>query len=83
MATTSRRNDKSIAAVKQSFKEAGVFYTDEALALYLKSFIPDGVSEVYDPHVAVERFLPCLTTRWRNMARRLTNNRRWKPLTRS
>ena len=49
MATTSRRNDKSIAAVKQSFKDAGVFYTDEALALYLKSFIPDGVSEVYDP----------------------------------
>lgn len=44
MATTSRRNDKSIAAVKQSFKDAGVFYTDEALALYLKSFIPEGVS---------------------------------------
>ena len=49
MATTSRRNDKSIAAVKQSFKDAGVFYTDEALSLYIKSFIPDGVSEVYDP----------------------------------
>lgn len=49
MATTSRRNDKSIAAVKQSFKDAGVFYTDEALALYIKSFIPEGVSEVYDP----------------------------------
>lgn len=49
MATTSRRNERSIAAVKQSFKEAGVFYTDEALALYLKSFIPEGVSEVYDP----------------------------------
>ena len=49
MATTSRRNDKSIASVKQSFKDAGVFYTDEALARYIKSFIPEGVSEVYDP----------------------------------
>lgn len=49
MATTSRRNERSIAAVRQSFKDAGVFYTDEALAIYLKSFIPDDVSEVYDP----------------------------------
>ena len=49
MATTSRRNDKSIAAVKQSFKDAGVFYTDEALAIYITRFIPEGVSEVQEP----------------------------------
>lgn len=49
MANTSKSSNKSIAAVKQQFKAAGVYYTGSALAEYIKSFIPDNVTEVYDP----------------------------------
>ena len=49
MANTSKASNKSMAAVKQQFKSAGVYYTGSALAEYIKSFIPDNVTEVYDP----------------------------------
>lgn len=39
----------NIKAIRQEFKDKGVFYTPPELALYLKSFLPDGVDEVYDP----------------------------------
>jgi len=49
MANTSKASNKSMAAVKQQFKSAGVYYTGSALAEHIKSFIPDNVTEVYDP----------------------------------
>lgn len=39
----------NIKSIRQEFKEKGIFYTQKELALYLKSFLPDGVNEIYDP----------------------------------
>ena len=41
--------DYSVKAIRQSFKEKGIFYTPPELAEYLKSFLPEGVTDVYDP----------------------------------
>lgn len=35
--------------IKKEFSSKGIFYTQPELAKYLKSFLPDGVKEVYDP----------------------------------
>lgn len=35
--------------IKQKFKSEGIFYTPKELALYIKSFLPDGVDKIYDP----------------------------------
>jgi len=39
----------NLKEIKKKFKANGVFYTPEALALTLKSYLPDNVTEVYDP----------------------------------
>ena len=39
----------NIKSIKKEFAEKGIFYTESELANYLKSFLPDGVKEVYDP----------------------------------
>lgn len=39
----------NIKSIRKQFKDAGVFYTDSKLAELLKSFIPDDITEVYDP----------------------------------
>lgn len=39
----------NIKSIRQEFKEKGVFYTQKELALYLKSLLPDDVTEIYDP----------------------------------
>lgn len=39
----------NIKSIRQEFKQKGIFYTQKELALYLKGFLPDDVSEVYDP----------------------------------
>ena len=41
--------DYSISAVRDEFKKHGVFYTPPGLAEYFREFLPDTVSEVYDP----------------------------------
>lgn len=38
-----------IKSVRKKFRENGVFYTGEKLALFIKTFLPDDVTEVYDP----------------------------------
>lgn len=42
-------NEYNIKNIRKQFKEQGVFYTTKELALYLKSFLPDDVKEIYDP----------------------------------
>lgn len=42
-------NSYSIKSIKKKFKENGVFYTPEKLALIIKSFAKENPSEVYDP----------------------------------
>lgn len=39
----------SVKEIRKQFKSNGVFYTDEKLAQYIKSFIGEDVKEVYDP----------------------------------
>ena len=41
--------DYNLKTIKQDFKSKGIFYTPKDLALYLKSFLPDDVKEIYDP----------------------------------
>ena len=41
--------DYNLKAIRQDFKSKGIFYTTKDLALYLKSFLPDDVKEIYDP----------------------------------
>ena len=41
--------DYSVKAIRQQFKRAGVFYTDQALALTMRDLLPEMPSEVYDP----------------------------------
>lgn len=38
-----------LRSIRQDFKEKGIFYTQPELALFLKSFLPDDVEEIYDP----------------------------------
>ena len=39
----------NLKTIKQDFKDKGIFYTTKELALYLKSFLPENVKEIYDP----------------------------------
>ena len=39
----------NLKTIKQDFKDKGIFYTTKELALYLKSFLPEDVKEIYDP----------------------------------
>lgn len=41
--------DYNLKTIKHDFKSKGIFYTTKDLALYLKSFLPDDVKEIYDP----------------------------------
>lgn len=41
--------DYNLKTIKQDFKSKGIFYTTKDLALYLKSFLPDDVKEIYAP----------------------------------
>lgn len=46
---TSKTHVRSVKRVREDFKKRGVYYTDEALAELLKSFVPADAQEVYDP----------------------------------
>lgn len=39
----------SVKSIREEFKSKGVFYTDEKLAKLLASYIPEDVTEIYDP----------------------------------
>lgn len=39
----------SVKNIRKKFHDSGIFYTNNALAEYMKSFLPDDVKEVYDP----------------------------------
>ena len=39
----------NLKSIRQTFREKGVFYTDERLARIMKSYLCDTVGEVYDP----------------------------------
>lgn len=39
----------NLKTIKEEFKNKGIFYTPKELALFIKSFLPDNVNEVYDP----------------------------------
>lgn len=41
--------DFNLKNIRQNFKDKGIFYTTKELALYLKSFLPEDVKEIYDP----------------------------------
>lgn len=41
--------EHSVKSIRKKFKEQGVFYTDMELARKLKSYLPAGLDEVYDP----------------------------------
>lgn len=38
-----------IKSIKDDFKKKGIFYTQKELALFLKSFLPNNITKVYDP----------------------------------
>lgn len=38
-----------VKSIRQQFRERGVFYSDERMARLLMGFMPDGLTEVYDP----------------------------------
>lgn len=42
-------SEYNLKSIRKDFKEKGIFYTQPELAKYLKSFLPDDVSEIYDP----------------------------------
>ncbi len=44
---------------RKKFKEQGIFHTPPELALYMKSFLPDDVKEVYDPTCGYGNLLAC------------------------
>lgn len=39
----------SVKEIRRQFKEKGVFYTDDKLSRYMRSFIDENAREVYDP----------------------------------
>ena len=39
----------NVKSIRKQFHDQGVFYTDESLAVKMKSYLPDDVDEVYDP----------------------------------
>lgn len=44
-----KSHEYSAKGIRKLFKENGVFYTDPELAETLKSYLPDDLTEVYDP----------------------------------
>lgn len=38
-----------IKSIKEDFKNKGIFYTQKDLAIFMKSFLPDNIKEIYDP----------------------------------
>lgn len=44
---------KNLKETKKALQEQGVFYTQPELAAHLKSYIPDGITEIYDPTCGV------------------------------
>lgn len=39
----------NVKSVRDSFKKSGIFYTPRPLAEYMRSFLPEKITEVYDP----------------------------------
>lgn len=39
----------NLKAIKEDFKNKGIFYTPKELGLYLKQFLPDKIESIYDP----------------------------------
>jgi type I restriction system adenine methylase HsdM len=39
----------NLKSIKEDFKSKGIFYTPKELALFIKSFLPNEVKEIYDP----------------------------------
>ena len=42
-------SDYSIKSIREEFKAQGIFYTPPELAETLKSMLPEGITEIYDP----------------------------------
>lgn len=38
----------NLKAIKEDFKNKGIFYTPKELGLYLKQFLPDKIESIYD-----------------------------------
>lgn len=41
--------DYNVKSIRKDFREKGIFYTQKELAEYLKGFLPDDATEIYDP----------------------------------
>lgn len=41
--------EKNIANIREEFKKNGVYYSSSQMAEKLKSYLPEGITEVYDP----------------------------------
>ena len=39
----------NVKSVREDFKKSGIFYTPRPLAEYMRSFLPEKITEVYDP----------------------------------
>lgn len=39
----------NVKSMRANFKKSGIFYTPRPLAEYMRSFLPDDITEVYDP----------------------------------
>jgi type I restriction-modification system, M subunit len=39
----------NLKSIREKFKENGIFYTPRPLAEYMKSFLPENITDVYDP----------------------------------
>jgi len=39
----------NVKSVRDNFKKSGIFYTPRPLAEYMRSFLPEKITEVYDP----------------------------------
>ena len=48
--------EKNYKSVRTLFRENGVFYSDSKLANIVKSYIPEDVTEVYDPTAGGVRY---------------------------
>ena len=41
--------EKNLKSIRKQFREKGVFYTPPELVQFMKQFLPENISEVYDP----------------------------------
>ena len=39
----------NVKSVRDSFKKSGIFYTPRPLTEYMRSFLPEKITDVYDP----------------------------------